>query len=157
MDELSRMVPIVAPYFYKDYLYFVEQGKVKLGKSIIPTLTAQNNQVSFSFKIRNTLYSDVSKQSVPATISYPFKKDDLTPLANVDQLVSKSGNCNNHVTNRGTAASSNVCETEKRLYQCKPVKAVCSSNVSKQNVCNVRSVSKFVKPLTSKNLFVRLL
>ena len=36
----------------------------------------------------------------------------------------------------------------KRLYQCRPVKAVCSSNVSKQNDCIVSSVSKLVKPLT---------
>ena len=34
------------------------------------------------------------------------------------------------------------------MYQYKPVKAVCSSNVSKQNDCNVSSVSKLVKPLT---------
>ena len=34
------------------------------------------------------------------------------------------------------------------MYQCKHVKAVCSSNVSKQNDCNVSSVSNFVKPLT---------
>ena len=43
---------------------------------------------------------------------------------------------------------SNVSGHVKGLYQCKPVKAVCSSNVSKQNDCNVSSVSKPVKPLT---------
>ena len=43
---------------------------------------------------------------------------------------------------------SNVSGHVKRLYKCKPVKAVCSSNVSKQNDCNVSSVSKLVKPLT---------
>ena len=53
----------------------------------MPTLTAQNNQVNFSFKIRNKLYSDVSKQSVPATFSFSFKEDDFPPLTNVGQPV----------------------------------------------------------------------
>ena len=44
--------------------------------------------------------------------------------------------------------SSNVSGHVNRFYQCKHVKAVCSSNVSKQNACNVSSVSKLVKPLT---------
>ena len=34
------------------------------------------------------------------------------------------------------------------MYQCKPVRAVCPSNVSKQNDCNVSSVSKLIKPFT---------
>ena len=33
----------------------------------------------------NTLYSDVSKQSIPATISFSFKVD-FPPLTNVGQL-----------------------------------------------------------------------
>ena len=73
--------------FYKDFLHLVEQGNVKLAKSVVSTLTAQNNQVNFSFKIRNTLYSDVSKQSVPATFSFSFKEDDFPPLTNVGQPV----------------------------------------------------------------------
>ena len=111
------------------------------------TLTAQNNQINFSFKNRNT-YSDVSKQSVPATISFSFKEDDVHPWTNVCRPVSKSGNCSNHVTARSIVVLSNVRGGVKRFYQCKPVKAVCSSNVSKQNVWNVTSVSKLVKPLT---------
>ena len=134
--------------FYKDSLHLVEQGNVKLAKSIVSTLTPQNNQINFSFKNRNTLYSDVSKQSVPATIFFSFKEDDFPPLTNGCRPASKSGNCSNHVTARSIVFWSNVSGHVKRLYQCKPVKAVCSSNVSKQNACNVSSVSKLVKPLT---------
>ena len=134
--------------FYKDSLNLVEQGNVKLAKSIVLTLTAQNNQINFSFKNCNTLYSDASKQSVPATIYFSFKEDDFPPLTNVFRPVSKSGNCSNHVAARSIAASSNISGHVKRFYQWKPVKAVCSSNVSKRNSCNISSVSKLVKPLT---------
>ena len=89
------------------------------------TLTAQNNQKNFSFKRRNTLYSDVSKQSVPATISFSFKEDDFPPLTSVFRPVSKS------VAARSIVVSSNVSGHLKRFYQYKPVKAVYSSNVSK--------------------------
>ena len=112
------------------------------------TLTAQNYQINFSFKIRGTLYSDVSKQSVPATIYFSFKENDFLPLTNVGRPVSKSGNSSNHVTARSIVVLTNVREILKRLYQCKPVKAVFSSNVSKPNACNVSSVSKLVEPLT---------
>ena len=76
--------------FYKDSLHLVEQGNVKLAKSVVSTLSAQNNQINFSFKSRKTLYSDVSKQSIPATISFSFKEDDFPSLANVFRPVSKS-------------------------------------------------------------------
>ena len=69
-------------------------------------------------------------------------------MTNVCRPVSKSGNCSNHVNSRSIVVSSNVSGHVKRLYQCKPVKAVCSSNFNKQNDCDVSSVSKLVKPLT---------
>ena len=73
MDGPSRMDGLIAP-FSKNIPYIllnlVEPGNMKLAKSIASTLTPQNNQINFSFKIRNTLYSDVSKQSVPDTISF---------------------------------------------------------------------------------------
>ena len=47
----------------------------------------------------------------------------------------------------GSLFSSNVGANVKHFYQCKPVKAACFSNLSKQNVCNVFSV-KLNKPLT---------
>ena len=68
-------------------------------------------------------------------------------MANVCQPVSKSGNCSNHDTARSRFLS-NVSGPVKILYQCKTVKAVCSSNVSKQNASNVSCVSKLVNPLT---------
>ena len=135
--------------FYKDSRHLVQQGNVKLAKSIVSTLTAQSNQINSSVKIRNTFYSDVSKQSISATISLSFKEEDFPPLINVRRPVSKSGNCSNHVTARSIAVSSN-CRIVKCLDQCKPVKAVCSSNVSKQNACHVSSVSKLVEQLTAK-------
>ena len=128
--------------FYKDSLYLVEQGNVKLAKSIVSTLTTQNNQINFSFKSRNTLYSDISKQSAPAAISFSFKEDDFPPLTNIFWFVSKSAAA------RSIAVSSNVSGHVKRFYRYKPVKTVCSSNISIQNACNASSVSKLVKPLT---------
>ena len=143
MGGLSRMDPLIASFSTKiPYILLSKE------KSIVSTLTPQNNQINFSFKNRNTLYSDISKQSVPATISFSFKEDDFPPLTNGCRPASKSGNCSNHVTARSIVFWSNVSGHVKRLYQCKPFKAVCSSNVSKQNACNVSSVSKLVKPLT---------
>ena len=102
-------------------------------------LTARNN---LSSNNRKTLHSEVSKHSVPATISFSFKEDDFPPLTNVFRPVSKSAAA------RSIVVLSNVSGHVKRFYQYKPVKAVCSSNVSKQNACNVSSVSKLVKSLT---------
>ena len=75
------------------------------------------------------LYSDVSKQSIAATISFSFKEDGFLPLINVGRPVSKSGNSSNHVTARSIVVSSNVNEIVKRLYHWKPVKVLCSSDV----------------------------
>ena len=52
------------------------------------------------------------------------------------------------LTSRSALVSSNVSGHVKRLHQCRSVKAACSCNASKQNVCIVSSVSKLVKPLT---------
>ena len=70
-------------------------------------------------------------------------------MTNVCRPVSKSVNCSNPITARCILLSSNVSGHVKRLYQCKPVKAACSRNVSKQKVYNVSSASKLVKPLTA--------
>ena len=114
----------------------------------------RNNQINFSSKNRNTLYSHVSKQSVPATISFSFKKDDFAPLTNVCRPVSKSGNCSNHVTARSIVVSSNVSGHVKGLYQCKPVKVVCSSNVSTEAVdqrCCIKKVFLEISPNSQEN------
>lgn len=60
-------------HFCKDSLHFAEQGNNKLAESILPTLTSRKNQIIFSPKNCSTLYSDVFKQFVPATISLFFK------------------------------------------------------------------------------------
>ena len=52
------------------------------------------------------------------------------------------------MTARSTLVLSNVSGTVKRWYQCRLVKAVCSSNISKEITSNVSSVSKLVKTLT---------
>ena len=70
------------------------------------------------------------------------------PLTSVCSMVSISLNCSNHVTARSILLWSDVSGNVKRLYYCKPIITVCSNNVNKQNVCNVSSASKIVKPLT---------
>ena len=89
MDGLARIDSFI------EQVNLAEQGNVKLAKSSVSKLTAQSNQINYSFKIRNTLYNDVSKQSVPATITFSFKEDEFPPLTNVGRPVSKSRNSSN--------------------------------------------------------------
>ena len=117
--------------FYKDFVHLAEQSNIKLAKSIVSMLTGQNNQINFSFKNCSTLYNDFSKQSITVTISFSLKEDDFPPLTNVCQPGFKSGNCSNHVTARSIVVSSNVSGHVKLFYHYKPVKAVCSSHISK--------------------------
>ena len=100
--SVTRMVFvfIVQDHGCKDPLHLVEQGNVKLEKLTVSMLTPQINQMNF--------YSDISKQSVPASISFSFKEDDFPLLTNVCRPVSKSGNCSNHVNARSIVVSSNV-------------------------------------------------
>ena len=133
--------------FCKDSVHLVEQGNIKLATSIVSTLTAHNNQINFLFKIHNKFYSNVARKSVPATISFSFKEDDFPSLTNAGWPVAKSGNCSNHVTARSIVVLSNVNEIVNHLCQVMSSN-VCSSNVGKQNACNVNSVSKLVEPLT---------
>ena len=112
--------------FYKDSLHLLVQGNIKRAESIVSTLTARKLQKQFSSNNRNT-YGDVSKQFVLAIISFFFKEETI------------SVNDSNHVTARSILVLSNVSGTVKRLYQCRLVKVVCSSNVSKQSACIVRS------------------
>ena len=89
MNGLSRIDPLI------EQGNVVEQVNVKLAKSIVSTLTAQRNQINYSFKIRNTLYNDVSKESVPTTVSFSFNLDNFPPLTNVGRTDFKSGNSSN--------------------------------------------------------------
>ena len=69
-------------------------------------------------------------------------------MSNVRQPLSKYVNNSKHATTRSTLNFSNVSRLVKRLYQSRPVKVVCSSNLSKRNASNVSRVNKIVKPLT---------
>ena len=128
-------------FFCKNSLHLVEQGNVKLAKSvltgkIVSTLTARNNQLEYIVMFLNNPF--------PATISRggsriaaaskmelfviivnsfqpSFKEYYFPPLTNFCRPISKSVNCCNDVTARSILASSNVSEHVKRLYQCKPV------------------------------------
>ena len=53
------------------------------------------------------------------------------------------------MTARSILVLSNGSGTVKRSYQCRLVKAVCSSNISKEITSTVSSVSKLVKTLTA--------
>ena len=116
MDGVSRMDPLIFP--------FVEQGNVKLAKSIVSRLTARNNQINSSSNNHNTSHSDVSKQFIPATIYFPFKEVDFSSLSNVCRPIPKSVNNSNHVTAKSILVLPKVSETVKRLYQRRPVKAL---------------------------------
>lgn len=63
-------------------------------------------------------------------------------------------NCSNHVTSTSIVVLSDLRQHVKRLNRWQPVKSACSDNGSRQNVFNVSSFSKLVKPLTaSKPVF----
>ena len=135
--------------FYKDILHLFEQWNVKLAKSMVSTLTARSYQINLSSKNRNLLLVISLKNTFQLLFLFPLiKEDDFPPLTNVYRPVIKSRYCSNHVTVRSIVVSPNVSGHVKRLYRCKPVKAVCSSNFIKQNACNVSSASKLVKSLT---------
>ena len=85
---------------YKDSLHLVKQGNIKLAKSVLSMLTAWNNLSINSSPIIKTLYSDVSKQFVPVTISFSFKEDDFPSLLDVFQPITKSVNNSSYVTAR---------------------------------------------------------
>ena len=142
--------------FYKDLLHLIEQGNIKLAKSITLTITSRYKDIILSSTTGNTSYSDIKRQKVQSTISFSLNEHDFPPLSNVRQPV-----------------SSNV--SESRLHQCKPAsnvklvsvhvspvyassvsellkplnvsKPVCSSNATKRNFCNASSVTERIKPL----------
>ena len=50
--------------FYKDLLHLMEQGNVKLAKSITLTITSQYNHINPSSTNSNTSFSDITRQKV---------------------------------------------------------------------------------------------
>ena len=71
--------------------------------------------------------------------------DKLPPLSNLCQLISKYLNNTNRVIATSTLVAINTC---KVFYQCGPLKVTCSSNASKWNNHNGSSVGKLAKPST---------
>ena len=85
---------------YKDLLHLIEQGNVKLAKSITLTITSQYNHINLSSTNNNMSYSDITRQKVQS-ISFSLNEHDFPTLSNVCQPI-----------------LSNV--SESRLYQRKP-------------------------------------
>ena len=91
--------------FYKDLLHLIEQGNIKLAKSITLTITSRYKDSNLSSTNSNTSYSDITRQKVKSTISFSLIEHDFPPLSNVSQPI-----------------LSNV--SESRLHQRKPASNV---------------------------------
>ena len=50
--------------FYKDLLHLIEEGNVKLAKSLSLTISSQYNHINLSSTNSNTSYSDITRQKV---------------------------------------------------------------------------------------------
>ena len=114
--------------FYKSLLHLIEQGNVKLTKSITSTITSQYKDINLTSSNSNVSYSDITRQKVQSTISFLLNKHVFPPLSNFCQSIFS-----------GVGKS--------RLHQRKPASnvKVVSVHVS---LVYVSSVSEFVKPLS---------
>ena len=74
--------------FYKDLLHLIEQGNIKLVKSITLTTTSRYKDINLSSTNSNTSYSDITRQEVQSTISFCLNEHDFPPLPNVCQPIS---------------------------------------------------------------------
>ena len=137
-------------------LHLIEQGNIKLAKSITLTITSRYKDINLSSTNSNTSYSDITRQEVQSTISFSLNEHDFPPLSNVCQPIS-SNVSESRLHQRKPASNvklvsvhvspvyaSSVSELVKPLIVSKPV---CSSNATKRNVCNASSVSQLIKPL----------
>ena len=91
--------------FYQDLLHLIEQGNIKLAKSITLTITSRYKDVNLSSTNSNTSYSDITRQKVQSTVSFSLNEHDFPTLSNVCQPI-----------------LSNV--SESRLHQRKPASNV---------------------------------
>ena len=91
--------------FYKDLLHLIEQGNIKLAKSITLTITSRYKDVNLSSTNNNTSYSDITRQKVQSTVSFSLNEHGFPTLSNVCQPI-----------------LSNV--SESRLHQRKPASNV---------------------------------
>ena len=155
MDGLSPMDFLDCSLFCKDLLHLIEQGNVKLAKSITLTITSRYNHIDLSPTNSNTSYSDITRQKVQSTISFLLNEHDFPPSSNVCQPI-LSNVSESRLYQRKPASNvklvsvhvnlvyaSRVSELVKPLNIRKPV---CSSKATKSNVCNASSVSKLIKP-----------
>ena len=142
--------------FYKDLLHLIEQGNIKLAKSITLTITSRYKDVNLSSTNSNTSYSDITRQKVQSTISFSLNEHDFPTLSNVCQPI-LSNVSESRLHQRKPASNvklvsvqvspfyaSSVSELVKPLNFSTPV---CSINATKRNVCNVSNVSQLTKPL----------
>ena len=124
--------------FYKYLLHLIEQGNVKLAKSISLTISSRYNHINLFSTNSNTSYSDITRQKVQSNISFSLKEHDFPRLSNVCQPilfnVSESS-----LYQRKPASNVNVVSLRlSPVYGSKPV---CSSNATRRNVSNASSVS----------------
>ena len=73
--------------FYKDLLHLIEQGNIKLAKSITLTITSRYKDIILSSTTGNTSYSDIKRQKVQSTISFSLNEHDFPPLSNAWQPI----------------------------------------------------------------------
>ena len=137
-------------------LHLIEQGSVKLAKSITLTITSQYNHINLSSTNSITSYSDITRQKVQSTISFSLNEHDFPPVSNVCQpILSNVSELRLHQRKPASNVklvsvhvspvyAGSISELVKPLSVSKPV---CCSNATKRNVCNASGVSQLIKPL----------
>ena len=73
--------------FYKDLLHLIEQGNIKLAKSITLTITSRYKDINLSSTNSNTSYRDITRQKVESTISFSLNEHNFPSLSNVCQPI----------------------------------------------------------------------
>ena len=137
-------------------LHLIEQGNIKLAKSITLTITSRYKDINLSSTNNKTSYSDITRQKVQSTISFSLNEHDFPPLSNVCQpILSNVSESRLHQYKRASNVklvsvhvspvyASIVSQLIEPLNVSKPV---CSSKTTKLNVCNASNFSQFTKPL----------
>ena len=68
-------------------LHLIDQGNVKLGKSISLFISSRYNHINISSTNSNMSYSDITRQKVQSNISFSLNEHDFPPLSNVCQPI----------------------------------------------------------------------
>ena len=142
--------------FYQDLLHLIEQGNIKLAKSITLTITSRYKDINLTSTNRNTSYSDITRQEVQSTISFSLNEHDFLPLSNACEPIlcnvgesclyqhKPASNVKLVSVHVSLVYASSVSKLIKPLNVSNPV---CSSNATKSNICNASSMSQCIKPL----------